>query len=144
MGQYLPQCLKAKSTQYSFCKVYWEISPEIKNGKTRESLQFEQHLPVSINLSSGGNCGRICRTAQSRYPAAFKKISMEERLLSVALKNIRQTENFKNTLKIIVKESKHMSKQVTEYSSLVHLNKHTRNHIQNTFHQNSRRSISQN
>jgi hypothetical protein len=35
------------------------------------------------NLSEVGNCGSTCRTAQSRYPAAFKKISTDTRLFSV-------------------------------------------------------------
>jgi len=39
---------------------------------------------MGTNLSSPGNCGRTCLTAQSRYPAAFKKISTEARLLSVS------------------------------------------------------------
>lgn len=37
---------------------------------------------ILINLSSAGNWRRTCRTAQSKYPAAFKKISIEARLLS--------------------------------------------------------------
>lgn len=34
------------------------------------------------NLSSGDICGRTCRTAQSKYPAAFRKMSTDARLLS--------------------------------------------------------------
>jgi len=40
-------------------------------------------IQISTNLSSAGSCGRTCLTAQSRYPEAFKKISIEVRLLSV-------------------------------------------------------------
>lgn len=45
------------------------------------------------NLSSGDICGRTCRTAQSKYPAAFRKMSTDARLLSATHTHTKKKED---------------------------------------------------